>query len=174
MRSLKKRFYTAACAAALMATAGSAAALTWTLELAYLPSFDAFAGSLDYDSDTQTLSSAYFVIADGGFFPIFETWTDGDLTSLTTAPSGGLTQVVFTNAMPSVLDLAFDAPLTNAGGVVDVTLSFNSGFAGGTGVLSTTISAPEAPSSPVPLPAGLPLVVTGLAALAVLRKRRTA
>ncbi|MEO1365349.1 MAG: VPLPA-CTERM sorting domain-containing protein [Pseudomonadota bacterium] len=183
------------CAAALIATLPSLAAaipVKWDVsgtifsgETVFDPVFGfatfvssgvadtAVSGSFVFDADTQTFSDIDITVDGdnsiatslGGFFD-YDTSRGG--------ATFGFGNGVDTTTSSRVLYFGAEAPLTNAGGSLSSTASFS--FPGVTLLAfgDVSLNGTAVPLAPVPVPAGLPLLLAGLGAIAVLRTRRKA
>lgn len=167
----------AAVASALLASAGHAAPLFWTLEDALLDDGGTATGRFTYDADTNTFSGISITTTAGTTLPggIFSVFLEGDSETLAIVPAGPL-------AGAPILQLIFDAPLTSAGGFVglaNIFLPAASSFEA-TCVDGDCLSADFGRSfvdgvlvaSPVPVPAAAWLLGGALGVLPLVRRRR--
>ena len=119
-----RHFGTWALAAGLMAATGSASALTWELVDVSLDDFTGVTGSFDYDAGTNTHANWNLSVDAGSALRAYTYQPNVDGGSAG-APSA--TQVNFVAFPPDpalgrYLRLAFQAPLTDAGGWIQLAL----------------------------------------------------
>lgn len=137
------------------APAARAVVVTWTLDGVTFDDGAMATGSFDYDADTN-MYSAINLTTTAGVLP-GETYTTASVASNATF----LELLIITNTF---LQLNFSAPLTNAGGVIGVT-----------GQEARLIFGPVrdiVAGSVVPVPAALPLFLSGLAVFGFIARRR--
>ena len=136
----------------------------------------AVSGSFVFDADTETFSDISITVDGdssiasslGGFF---------EYTTQRGGATFGLGNGVDAASSSRVLYFGTEAALTNAGGSVSSTASFSfPGVSllafGDVTLIGTPVPQTPDPVSPVPLPAGLPLLLAGLGMVGVLRLHR--
>lgn len=166
-------FATWALAAGLMACAGSASALTWELVDVSLDDLTGVTGSFDYDAGTNTHANRNLSVDAGSGLPAYtyKPGLDGGFAGSTSA-----TQVDFVAFPPVPVDgrylrLSFQAPLTEAGGFVQLALD-NLGFECDNCSLTRYIVGGAVAA--VSEPATWGLLSLGLAVVAATARRRRA
>ena len=181
---MKKSILALATAAVLALGATQAAAATWLFQSGALSDGGSITGQFDYDAATNTYSNVNITTTAGSR----RSGASYDLVTGTLRGSSAYAlQLVDTTSTDvtgaSYLGLIFASPLTDLGGTVFGGTDYGTnGFYEGTCMDATCaninnvrrVTSFEVSVAPVPLPAGLPLVLTGLGALAALRLRRRA
>lgn len=168
---MNRHFAAWALAAGLLTTGGSASALTWELVDVSLEDFTSVNGSFDYDAGSNTYANWNLSVVAGSFLPAY-TYLPGQDGGFAGSPSA--TQVDF-GAFPAdpaggrYLRLAFQLPLTDAGGHIQLALD-NLGFECDNCSQSRAIVGGAVTA--VPEPATWGLLGLGLGVVAAARRRR--
>ncbi len=111
-----------ALAAGLVATAGTANALTWELVDVTLDDFTGLTGSFDYDASSNTYSNWNLSVAAGSFLPAYTYRPDVD-SGIAGNPSATQVDIVALRDAPAIqryVHLVFQDPLTDAGGFIQL------------------------------------------------------
>lgn len=169
-----------ACIFLLGPLAGAAASLQWTLDNVIFNDSGVATGSFLYDADTDTYSSISITTTPGSSFG-GAYYSGQNLQPGSVTPSRLVATPVDT-ATPSLgFVLSFGAPLTNAGGSVNLTpgfvafpILFGSGEAIYLGSVLRLVTSGAVTATVVPVPAAGPLFLAGLVLLGFARKRAAA
>ena len=169
----------------MSASAASAVPIIWTLQNVSFNDGGTASGSFVFDADTTTYSNIMITTTNGSIRPGAS--YGGPVASgtsnfaLVTTPDNSLPDLT---GRP-MLVLLFTAPLTNAGGLIDIqpdppitipsfeSICINALCTGGNSLtFRVTIAGGQITSASIPEPTTVALLVTGLLGLALIGRRR--